>query len=276
MNFPAESSNSLFHFTSRTSLVNILENNFIPQWGFEDLRCVIPDQNSYLDPEGYIYSFPKVCFCDIPLSRVGKHMGIYGKFCLGLTKDWGRRNGLNPVLYVHAGSMLAQDIFRTNEVLARESLKIDDQGHQTYEEWEDAMRQHSLYWEGSTTINYFIKPYRGDFIHAGEEYSDVRFYDEREWRFVPRCEEPGKVFMVFKSHYDAMSLEQRNEITTDVPKLMFELDDIRYIIVEKDEDILSMYHDVLRIKSENKNYTTEQLQLLTTRIVSSERICEDF
>ena len=238
---------------------------------------MIPSDATFSAPEGYIYSFPKVCFCDIPLSRVTKHMEIYQKFGIGLTKEWAKRKGLNPVLYVSNDSVVADGIFKTNVALARESLKIDDQGHETREQWEDAMRQHSLDWEGATSINFFVKPYEGDFSHNEKTYSNKRFYDEREWRYVPACDETGKVFIVFRSYWDQIDEDERSKIIDQyVPFLEFEPDDIRYIIVEKDDDVLSMAHEVLKIKSENKNYTPDQLLLLTTRIISAERIREDF
>lgn len=33
-------------------------------------------------------------------------------------------------------------------------------------------------------LNY-LKPYEGDFYRNGKKIKNVRFYNEREWRFVP-------------------------------------------------------------------------------------------
>src|SRR3989442_11739855 len=46
-------------------------------------------------------AFPMVSSCDIPLSQVSTHMTTYGRYALGLTKTWGQKRGLTPVMYVH-------------------------------------------------------------------------------------------------------------------------------------------------------------------------------
>lgn len=44
------------------------------------------------------------CFCDIRPRDAGYHRQCYGNVAIALKKDWGIRNGISPVRYVHEGS----------------------------------------------------------------------------------------------------------------------------------------------------------------------------
>src|SRR5260370_37777432 len=98
------SSNVLFHITPRLSyLKDILSSGFHPRYcpeyiigADQDLaasRREIPSQAA-----------PMVCFCDLPLSLIGRHLREYGQFGIGLTKDWGMKHGVTPVFYTHRES----------------------------------------------------------------------------------------------------------------------------------------------------------------------------
>lgn len=96
------SSNTLFHFTGNLeNIIGILENNFKPSYGIETI---------YLGGAPFKLAYPMVCFCDIPLSQIRKHIKVYGPYGIGLSKDWGIRLGLNPVLYLEKNSSLSNYI----------------------------------------------------------------------------------------------------------------------------------------------------------------------
>ena len=57
-------------------------------------------------------------------------------------------------------------------------------------------------------------------------------------------------------------------------KLSFEPKDVKYIIVDKEDEILEMVNKIINIKQ--TKYTHADLQILTTRIISMEHIFEDF
>lgn len=40
-----------------------------------------------------------VSVCDLPYSEMDSFLGKYGNYAIGLSLDWGKRNGLNPVWY---------------------------------------------------------------------------------------------------------------------------------------------------------------------------------
>lgn len=92
-------SENLFHFTKSVDyLKNILGNGFLPRYSLEDTQAF----DIGLDYIGY----PMVCFCDIPISRISEHTAFYGGYGLGMTKEWGLKNGLQPLLYASRGGKL--------------------------------------------------------------------------------------------------------------------------------------------------------------------------
>src|SRR5229473_2461542 len=91
------SANTLFHFTSSLdNLINILTNEFHPNFCLENLSTLLKDPILEM-------AIPMLSFCDIPLSQTGFHLSVYGDYGIGLTKSWGKQNGISPVLYTYPG-----------------------------------------------------------------------------------------------------------------------------------------------------------------------------
>lgn len=258
MTFPIISSNTLFHFTSkRDYLISILKNNFRPRYCLEDLTCLMPDA---LLPDLINIAIPMTCFCDIPLSNIGKHLNTYGKYGIGLTKKWGMKKGLNPILYVHKDS----DLWKTIDENDKAILKYLNDGPAS----EEIIR-------GISTLRFnYLKPYEGNFPRNGEIIPNVRFYDEREWRFVPPSPN-GEYYRLKKMDFDDLTKRQSsNDSLPESATLEFTPDDIRYIIVERESEILETMDKIMELKGEH--YTYNQVKLLQTRIISAEQIQEDF
>ena len=108
------STNSLFHFTKKVNnIFSILENDFYPQYCIEEIiDCIYHVDGGTLDSR---LGVPMVCFCDIPLSQINKHTTYYGNYAIGLTKDWAKRNKINPVLYMYPNSGFT-DYFRRSNI----------------------------------------------------------------------------------------------------------------------------------------------------------------
>ena len=87
------STNSLFHFTEKEHLLNILENNFLPRYSIENF--------SNSKNQEILIGFPMVCFCDIPLSQILDHINTYGKYGIGLFKKWGIKNHAPKFFYTY-------------------------------------------------------------------------------------------------------------------------------------------------------------------------------
>jgi Protein of unknown function (DUF2743). len=171
------SSDSLFHFTSqRQYLENIIENGFSPRYCVEDLSQFA----EALSAEGHEkveYAIPMVCFCDIPLSKVKEHISVYKGYGIGCTKAWGIERGITPVVYTKPNSETTKGIQKT--VLSTKKI--------TEVIPEDIPHFRAIR-EGLQRLIKFVKPYEGKFEHSGKVFENKRFYDEREWRFVPDIE----------------------------------------------------------------------------------------
>jgi hypothetical protein len=204
------------------------------------------------------------CFCDIPLSNIHKHLETYGNYGIGLTKEWGKRNGLNPILYVNEESNLLKSLDYLGSALAK-SFKRE--GKVEFDNKSRAIK-------GLINVRfYYLKPYEGIFKRNGREL-DVRFYDEREWRYIP---EPlsGEYYQLEKTLYDDSNIQQKEcDSLPESATLKFTPDDIRYIIAKTAGEILEMVDEIMDLKGDH--YTANQVKLLQTRIISAEQIREDF
>ena len=95
------SSNTIIHFTKTSeALKGILQTNFKIKYCQENIKL----------QEELHYAAPMVSFCDIPLSQIKDHIGKYGAYGIGLTKEWAQKNKLNPVLYIQSDSFLSESI----------------------------------------------------------------------------------------------------------------------------------------------------------------------
>ncbi len=88
------SSDYLYSYTQNfDALKNILRAGFRYSRNIETLPY-----SNYVQ-ENYI-----VCFCDILPEHSGYHKEVYGKNALSFDKEWGIKNGVSPLRYVHGNS----------------------------------------------------------------------------------------------------------------------------------------------------------------------------
>ncbi|MBN1176614.1 MAG: hypothetical protein JXA51_02930 [Dehalococcoidales bacterium] len=246
------STNSLFHFTpSLQNLLGILENTFIPSYCYEDVSLLDPEEDSVN------LAVPMVCFCDIPLSQIAGHMDTYGKYGIGMTKDWGAIKRLDPVIYIAKDSLVAQQFnILTNNLL----FNVDEHG------------------KGLRDILRRIKPYEGQLYRGGLPVSQkVRFYDEHEWRYVPDFQlmqryniEPFE--RVFNPE-EVGGINALNRLHRSEFRLNFCPGDIRYLIVKDDAEISIIVDEVRKIKAQ---YNSHDVDVLTSRIITIDQILDDF
>ncbi|MFA6016213.1 MAG: abortive infection system antitoxin AbiGi family protein [Gallionellaceae bacterium] len=81
-----------------------MANGFWPKYCQEDFK--------WYNPETGLISYPMVCFCDIPLTRIDAHVKFYGSYGLGLTKQWAMSNKLSPVIYIPNDTRLSNALTR--------------------------------------------------------------------------------------------------------------------------------------------------------------------
>jgi hypothetical protein len=115
-----------------------------------------------------------------------------------------------------------------------------------------------------------IKPYKGKMKRNGSYTRILRFYDEREWRFVPR--EPLKYGMPENIFNNEAKREEYNHKIGEKATLRFKPSDIKYIIVSEDEQIIDIISKIEKIKK----YSPDEKKLLCSRLISAKQIYEDF
>ncbi len=102
MNNPSLYPSTLFHFTEKRWLFEILKSNFRVSYARE--RITAPNNERK-------FAVPMVAFCDIKLAEIKYFIEKdYGNFGIGLTKEWANRNGLNPVMYINRHCSLADNL----------------------------------------------------------------------------------------------------------------------------------------------------------------------
>ncbi len=189
------------------------------------------------------------CFCDIPLGVIKKHISKYGKYGIGIKKEYAKTNSLSPVIYVHDNSdtllRYIQSLKRADVIKGKHSLL-------PYFKWDERK----------------MKSRDGKIIRE-------RYYDEREWRYIP--DDPRHIdFTGFdEEEIRRIKLEDENKkLERDGDKyiLPFEYSDITYIFVQKADDVDKVVEEVRKIKIIP---SLEQDRLLT-KIITSQQILRDF
>lgn len=289
------SANTLFHFTSnRQSLLNILSNGFYSRYSLENFESLIDDTAEIV--------FPMVCFCDIPLSQVKRHTNTYGKYAIGLTKQWGMENKINPVIYTYPNSTTANLLGEISGQLGN-FFDISEEENKKIAKTRKSNKKEDFFYELKKFLNdptfkykaqaidkvneiadrlgYFIKyikPYEGKFFRQNAYLENsVKFYEEREWRYVPEKKiiNSAKLKDSYKAEYYKDPIKRRaiNIKLAKHSKLEFRPNDIRFIIVQKDSEIPEMLNELEKIFETTA--TSKDLKILGTRLISLQQIIED-
>lgn len=256
------SSKSLFHFTPKFEyLQGIIENGF----QFRECREALPlfgYKNCIFDQLGVVQHIHLpliVCFCDLPLGSSNEHRKQYGKYAIAMSKEWGMKNGVTPIRYVHAHSpdftsdtyniildmpahlrQYKDDLFQLfskvltdngdNEAPTQEdldSLPLEIKNLMNFVNME--YQRLLMHWH---RVMQYVRAYEGDWIDRTTQQKTHRvFYDEREWRAASYAEGDW---------------------------IQFKFDDIRYLIVTTEverrslADLLTSVADDLEITDPNQ------------------------
>jgi hypothetical protein len=251
------SSNSLFHFTPKKEyLISILEQTFVPRYCFEEIKL-----SDKLERAGFESAIPMVCFCDISLSQINNHIEMYGGYGLGMTKEWGIRKKLNPIIYVNPNSNISESV---SEMAENVYQALDKHCSEITRNISD---------EYMNLVN-FLKPYDGNFKRGKKTHKDVRFYNEREWRYVPKIEFDSVVKnnLSKEEFSNSTILENENQKLFEY-RLGFKPSDIKYIFVKSEKEIHPMMEQLRNIKS---RFSRKEIDVLTSKIITTEQIKEDF
>lgn len=233
------SANTLFHFTSSLdNLISILKHEFRPQYHVEDTFLSFKPYRVKGMRIKAIWAVPMVCFCDLPLSLVKDHMEKYGCYAIGMSKKWGIKKGLNPIMYLCKDSDLASYLR-----IAQKKL------HKTF-----------------SKIEAHIKIYE-------DQESLIRYYDEREWRYVPRDLRKEDLTVGPAIFTNPKRLRLANQKVGDKYTLNFGPKDIKYIVIKSEKERLSIIEAIEEAKNK---YDFRIVRQLSSRILSSKQIKEDF
>jgi len=243
----ALSPSTLFHFTNKTGLKGILADNFHIKYCLEEI--------DHLEKPVEM-AIPMVSFCDIKLSEIKDHIEKYGNYGIGLSKSWAIEQGLNPVFYLNTNSSLPNSLISTIRRL-REKIDAED------------------YYNLSNVIRY-AKKYEGPLKRHSKILKNYRFADEREWRYVPemKLQDPDFANWLTKKHYDTKEKKLEANARLASERLVFNANQIMYIVVKEEEEITEIIQYIRNVKG--KNYTMEEVDRLNTRILSCERVFNDF
>lgn len=188
------SSNTLWHQTKKEYILKILkERRFYFSYSKESM------------PNKEVVAFPMISLCDLPISEFADYIYKYGGYSIGMTKEWGIKNGFNPVWYCNYDSLVLSEIKLTN----------------------------ILY-----NIYSYIKPIEGVLKVRGKEYKNYRFMDEREVRLLPSEKEMNdNNLSQYLSAEEYNLYKKQNNNSSLIPIFVqFDWDDIKYIIVKNPEN----------------------------------------
>ena len=233
------STNSIIHYTnSLDNLIGILQEGFRIKYCSERLNL---GKSRYSSA-----AHPMISFCDIPLSASIQHFEAYGKYGIGLSKKWAFEIGINPVLYIDENSLFAENLYELIKERRNEKTNL------TLKQKKEILH-----------IKSYAKNYSGSFTRKNEIYKNYKFYDEREWRIVPDNNILGAALF---------SISSKSRISNI--RLEFDAKDISYIIVERTDEI----PDIIKIVRDcfGKRCTSEQLDILFSKICSTEQIIADY
>jgi hypothetical protein len=241
-------------------LTDIFRRGFQPRYCLEDIRL-----NDSRSIRGMNTGIPMTCFCDISLSQISNHIKTYGNYGIGMKKEWGIENRLNPIIYLNQDSFVAEPL----SIIAESGLKLNG-----FKDMEARLIGNDII-NSWTFLLMFSKPYSGDFIHHGKTHKNVKFYNEREWRFIPTEERKAAPYGTLDKEKmkDSKELEIANKKLENY-QLHFTPNDVKYIFVKEENEIHTMVDRLRSIKS--PIYDNKTIDILTSKILTTEQIFEDF
>ncbi len=265
------SSDNLFHFTtSLKNLESILTKKFQLSYCKESFTTMDEIQSYY---------FPMVTFCDIPLSLAKDHIKKYGSYAIGLAKEWGIKHRLNPVIYVEKGSIIANDLKETldflNFVLDEIGKVVDATESEKRPAFKGLIDNIEKVAHSNFNILRYLKNYEGDLTRNNKIIKNYRFYNEREWRFVPAwADKRVKSYLNEKEYKKYRGNKSSTKPLIETITLKFNASDIKYLIVKSNTDIPKL---IRFIKSANElTNNPNEADVLATKIMTIDQLNRDF
>ncbi len=245
------SSNTLFHFTDKQE---ILQKIIVE--GFKMSYC--------LEVEN---AFPMISFCDLPISSIKEQLEKYGEYGIGMSLNWGKEKKLNPVFYFDENSHLIDDFKKAN--LWSQKMMIDIIAGKKDPSW---VNENRPFMEFLLNSSRYQKFYMSDLVRGGVIHHNYKFYNEREWRYVPEFTHSKINGRMNKVEYEEYKKTHSKPHIND-HSLKFLSSDIRYIILKNEAEILPFMNFLENQITLFKN--KDDFEILKTKITTSTRILED-
>lgn len=167
---------------------------------------------------------------------------------MGMTKEWGINNKLEPLLYTPKDGSVAKmlnDLHYITEINNFDGF--------------DSERKILL--KNFKRIAALTKPLSGEMKRNGKIF-ETDFYQENEWRYIP-----DKYDFISEKTYDIKKKEGKTAILENA--INYKPKDIKYIFVKMDSEI-PIIIDALHEKF--KFHDTSDLKILTSKIISLETL----
>jgi len=244
----------LFHFTEKEGLFGILRDNFKPSFAREELKSMVTNISSQ-------FAAPMVSFSDMRLDEVKEFNFPYGKYGIGLTKEWAVRNHLCAVMYVEENS----------DYLGAYTKALSDFYKYINDKESENVDLIKLLRRFLGNIRY-MKPYQSTLVRKGKKLKEnYCFANEREWRYVIPLSDNDISFLSVKE-LDSKGKEYWNK-RVENERLLFTPTDIRYLIVPTDDDVIPLMQHIESVKDK---YSLHDIKILQSRILTAEQIISDF
>jgi hypothetical protein len=242
--------NCVFHFTSEfKTLFKILsERSFNYSYSREFILA---------NTEREI-GVPCVCFSSRPLSKI-RYMASYGKWGIGLSKDWARRQQLNPVFYLEPKSKTVEIFNESFDKITKEISK-----YETLDKSEHLPDPIIAYMLNVSSLLFNCKISIGPNKKVNK--TNYPFLEEREWRsYLDLRDFDGKwekIITEVGNDWETKKLELNESISKF--KLEFQLEDIEFIIANDVEKLISKINISNSFTKENGS----KIDILKTKIIS--------
>ncbi|NHA43747.1 hypothetical protein C1O31_09805 [Staphylococcus schleiferi] len=202
-------------------------------------------------------TFPMLCFCDIPLNQLNDHNKWYGDYAICMKKSWGIEKKLQPLHYVINTSdyiKMYQNIF--NNIISRQNIEDE-----TFEFIFNSL--------------FYLKHFKGQqYCEKTDKLEEKIFMDEQEWRSIKFFDQDIETFENFYINEDSGYKKViYNDALTKLNdnRLEFKCEDIRYLIVKSEEDVIKLIKDINK-----SNYNEEEKSILISKISVLDYLREDF
>jgi hypothetical protein len=120
----------------------------------------------------------------------------------------------------------------------------------------------------------YVKNYQGTLFRQNKPVRNYRFYDEREWRYVPAISDTRIEAYLNEEQYRKYRGNSISKPLIDKITLNFTAEEIKFLIVKSNKDVPKLIHSIERIDNLTKN--ASDASILTTKILTVEQLNNDF